>query len=143
MITPLMHTPVLALLTSLAASFITVVIGLFVGRRATEAFSTIIGALLFMLTFLTFVNVFFVDGSYAYYLGGWPPPVGIPYVIDHYSASLGLVVSLVFFLVILYSLKYIEEDRDVKWYYSLLLLMQGGMLGVIFAGDVFLSLIHI
>jgi multicomponent Na+:H+ antiporter subunit D len=137
MITPLMHTPVLALLTSLAASFITVVIGLFVGRRATEAFSTIIGALLFMLTFLTFVNVFFVDGSYAYYLGGWPPPVGIPYVIDHYSASLGLVVSLVFFLVILYSLKYIEEDRDVKWYYSLLLLMQGGMLGVIFAGDVF------
>ncbi len=138
MISPLLfHAPVLALLIGLIGSFLAVVLGIAIGRRAVEIFSIAVGALMLALTVISFLNVFFISGPYAYYMGGWPPPVGIPYVIDHYSTPLAMTTSLVFFLVLLYSIQYIEQGRDVKWYYSLLILMQAGMLGLLFAGDAF------
>lgn len=133
----LFHAPILALLIGLVGSFLAVVLGIISGRRAVETFSMVVGALMLALTVIAFVNVFLISDSYAYYMGGWPPPVGIPYVIDHYSTPLAMTTSLVFFLVLIYSVKYIEQGRDVKWYYSLLILMQAGMLGLLFAGDAF------
>ncbi|MDI9643626.1 MAG: proton-conducting transporter membrane subunit [Candidatus Verstraetearchaeota archaeon] len=129
--------PILAMLLALMGSFGCIIVGLFSGRRAVEWFTGILTAVSLVLSALAVVNVFFLDEPYVYMMGGWPPPVGIPYVIDRYSAPLALVVSAIFFATMVYSVRYIERDRDVKWYYSLRFLMQAGMYGLLFSGDMF------
>lgn len=125
------------MLLSLLGSFLCVAIGMFSGRRAVELFSGIFTTASMIFSLLTVINVFLIDGPYVYYMGGWPPPVGIPYVIDRFSAPMSLVVSVIFSTTMIYSMRYIERDRDVKWYYSLRFLMQAGMYGLLFSGDMF------
>lgn len=133
----LMQAPILAMLLALMGSIGCILAGLFSNRRAVEWLTGILTASSLALSVLAAINVFLLDGPYVYMMGGWPPPVGIPYVIDHYSAPLALVVSAVFFATMVYSVRYIERDRDVKWYYSLRFLMQAGMYGLLFSGDMF------
>jgi multicomponent Na+:H+ antiporter subunit D len=133
----LFQAPILALVLAMISSITVVTIGIFMGRRVIEYLSIFMSGVLVFLSAITTVNVFFMEGSYTYCMGGWPPPIGIPYVIDHFSAPLGLVVSVVFFATVLYSTSYIEKSRDVKWYYCLMFLMQAGMFGLIFTADFF------
>ncbi|MEJ5292008.1 MAG: proton-conducting transporter membrane subunit [Candidatus Methanosuratincola sp.] len=133
----LIQAPILAMLLSLLGSIICAVLGMFMGRRAVELLSGIITAATVALSSLALINVYFLGGPYVYFMGGWPPPVGIPYVIDRFSTPLSLVVSVIFFATMVYSVRYLEKDRDVKWYYSLRFLMQTGMYGLLFTGDMF------
>jgi multicomponent Na+:H+ antiporter subunit D len=125
------------MLTALAASILIVIIATYLGKRIVEVSVISFATIVFILSCLSFVNVFFVGGSYAYYMGGWPPPVGIPYVIDQYSAPLGVVISLIFLTTMLYQIGAEEEKHEGKWGYSLRFLMEAGMLGLIFTGDFF------
>ncbi|MEN3052116.1 MAG: hypothetical protein ABC596_09930, partial [Candidatus Methanosuratincola petrocarbonis] len=127
----LIQAPILAMLLSLLGSFLCVLLGMLMGRRAVELLSGTITATTILLSSLALINVYLLEGPYVYYMGGWPPPVGIPYIIDRFSAPLSLVVSVVFFATMVYSVRYLERDRDVKWYYSLRFLMQAGMYGLL------------
>ncbi len=133
----LFQSPICAMLLALVGSFACVLIGMFYGRRAVEVFSGVITGGTVVFSTLALFNVFFMDESYVYYMGGWPAPIGIPYVIDRFSAPLIFIISVIFFLTLIYSTRYIEKYRDVKWYYALRFLMQTGMYGLIMAGDVF------
>jgi multicomponent Na+:H+ antiporter subunit D len=135
--TLLFQAPILAMLTALTASILIVVIATFLGKRVTGVCAIALTTLIFILSCLGFVNVFFMDGSYTYYMAGWPPPVGIPYVIDQYSAPLAVVITLIFLTTMLYQIGAEEEKHEVKWGYSLRFLMEAGMLGLIFTGDFF------
>lgn len=132
----LFQAPALALILAMISSFALMIIGYLRGRRAVEYASIMVSLVITALMVATVVNVF-ISGSYAYHMGGWPPPVGISYVMDRHSAPLGLMVALVFLATTIYSVNYIEGGRDVKWYYSLKFLMQAGMFGLIFSADFF------
>ena len=81
------------------------------------------------------------EGPFSYLPGGWQPPYGIELRFDEFSAVIS-VICLIGWLAILYSLRYTEWLREVPkrripYYYALLLLNLGGMIGFVVTGDLF------
>ncbi len=74
----------------------------------------------------------------VYGVGGWPPPIGIVYVVDDLSATFALLTTFVTLMVVLYSSGYFaEEVKGLSYYYSLLLLLESALLGCFYTGDAF------
>ncbi len=75
--------------------------------------------------------------SLVYSVGAWKPPVGIAMVLDGLSSFMLVTISVVAFLVAIYSINYMERFTS-KWkFYTLFLLMIAGMNGVVISGDMF------
>jgi len=85
------------------------------------------------------LNTVIHNGVIHYYLGNWPPPWGIEYVIDHLNAMMVVLVSATAFLVAVYSKKSIEQELPDKvvYFYTVFLLQVTGFLGIVITGDVF------
>jgi multicomponent Na+:H+ antiporter subunit D len=85
------------------------------------------------------VYAVFEAGSLRYYLGGWPPPVGIELHVDHLGAfMLALVTGLSLMAAIYARPTVLAELPDrAALFWSLYLLLTTGMLGIIVTGDVF------
>ena len=73
----------------------------------------------------------------VYQMGGWIPPIGIVMVLDGLSRLMLLVVNLLAFLVIIYSISYMNRYTAQTKFYALFLLMLTGMNGVVLSGDLF------
>jgi multicomponent Na+:H+ antiporter subunit D len=79
-------------------------------------------------------------GKVHYRLGGWAPPWGIEYVIDHLNAYIAVIVTFISFIVSIYSKRSIEQEllKDkITYFYSIYLLLTTGLLGITLTGDVF------
>ncbi len=74
-----------------------------------------------------------------YHLGGWAPPWGIAYSVDHLSALVLVVVSVVALLNLIATQKSIEQEFSEKIgaFYTLYVLLVTGLLGIVVTGDVF------
>jgi multicomponent Na+:H+ antiporter subunit D len=80
-----------------------------------------------------------LEGPFSYAMGGWPRPLGIELRFDEISAA-ALFVALIAVLVLVYSGPYVRRamsERRAPWYYSLLLINLGGMVGFAVTGDLF------
>jgi multicomponent Na+:H+ antiporter subunit D len=80
-----------------------------------------------------------VEGPFSYALGGWGRPYGIELRFDEFSAAI-LFVCLIHALVLVYSGRYAPRAIAavrLPWYYTLLLLNLGGMIGFAVTGDFF------
>ncbi len=91
------------------------------------------------LCVLSFVSVLLVNiyGVITYSVGGWKAPIGIAMVLDGLTSFMLVTVNLVAFLIAGFSVNYMEKYTS-KWkFYTLFLLMLGGMNGVIITGDLF------
>jgi multicomponent Na+:H+ antiporter subunit D len=79
------------------------------------------------------------EGVIIYRLGGWPPPWGIAYYVDHLNGLVLAVVSVVAFINLIASQKSIEEEFPEKTgaFYTLYVLMVTGLLGIVVTGDAF------
>ena len=80
-------------------------------------------------------------GPFSYLPGGWARPYGIELRFDEFS-SFVVVVSLVAWLAVLYSFRYAERiealaEERLPYYYALVLLNVGGMIGFSVTGDLF------
>jgi multicomponent Na+:H+ antiporter subunit D len=78
-------------------------------------------------------------GEMHYYLGGWPPPVGIEYVLDHFSAMMAVLITLFGFIGGIYSRRSILQEVPDKVIplYPLMLLLLAGLSGIVLTGDLF------
>jgi len=81
------------------------------------------------------------EGPFSYYASGWKPPYGIELRFDEFSVVTA-VICLIVWLAVLYSFRYTEWLRAlpkerVPYYYALLLLNVGGMIGFCVTGDLF------
>ncbi len=81
------------------------------------------------------------EGPFSYEAGGWKPPYGIELRFDEYSVVIA-VICLIGWFAVLYSFRYTEWLRAlakerVPYYYALLLLNIGGMIGLCVTGDLF------
>jgi multicomponent Na+:H+ antiporter subunit D len=66
------------------------------------------------------------SGPIYYYLGGWPPPIGIEYVLDNLSAFMAVILLSIAFLGMIYSrLSFQKEvpEKIVPLYALILLLL--------------------
>jgi len=78
-------------------------------------------------------------GPIRYHLGGWPPPIGIELVYDALSAFLTLVMAGVGFLVLVHARRVVPAElpgRETA-FFSVALLLLGGLCGIVLTGDLF------
>jgi len=79
------------------------------------------------------------EGVIVYKLGGWDPPMGIAYYVDHLNGLVLTVVSIVALLNLIASKKSIDQEFPDKIgpFYTLYVLMVTGLLGIVVTGDAF------
>ena len=79
------------------------------------------------------------QGTIAYWLGGWQPPWGIEYRIDHLNAIMLVLVSLLGLLAAIHARRSITRDLPEKeaLFWGLYILMLTGLLGICITGDLF------
>ena len=75
----------------------------------------------------------------VYRLGGWAPPWGIAFNVDHLNGLVLIAVSAVALLNLIATKKNVEEDFPDKIgpFYSLYVLFVTGLLGILVTGDAF------
>ncbi len=69
-----------------------------------------------------------ISGGYA---------IGIALEVDALSLFFGLLVSCVVFVACIYSIQYMSHDDNVPQYYTLFLMLAGGVMGLVLSGDLF------
>jgi multicomponent Na+:H+ antiporter subunit D len=92
-----------------------------------------------LISSLSVLNTVMTTGKFSYRLGGWAPPWGIEYMLDHLSAFVLVIVSSISLIVAIYSKKSIEDNLPEKTvpFYTLFLLLVTGLMGIVITGDVF------
>ncbi len=121
----------------IATAFALPLISLGIKRKVFyDIYALVVSGIALILTTYNLLLVTKVGYPLVYIFGGWPPPLGILYEVDSFSAVLGLLSAAVMFLIVIYSTSYIKDSGYV-WYYTLLLGLEAGLLGCIYTGDVF------
>ncbi len=79
------------------------------------------------------------NGAISYHLAGWMPPLGIELVLDPLSAFICLLISFSALMVIVYAKDNVpmELPEKVMPFYSLSMLLLGGLAGMTLTGDLF------
>ncbi|MEA2014893.1 MAG: proton-conducting transporter membrane subunit, partial [Thermodesulfobacteriota bacterium] len=129
--------PVLIVVISLMSAVATPLVG---WLKKDLCYYWVILALLAMTCCSALVlNTVIHEGVIHYYMGGWLPPWGIEYVIDHLNAMMLVLITGSSLLVAIYSERSLEAelpDRTV-YFYTLFLLQVTGFVGIVITGDVF------
>ncbi len=73
----------------------------------------------------------------VYQIGGHHPTLGIIFAFDSLSALIVLLIGLVAFSALLFSVRYTDKFTGVGKFYSLVMLLLAGMNGVALTGDLF------
>ena len=121
----------------ITTAFALPVFSVFIKRKAFyDIYTVIVAFIAFIDTIINLKLVSDYGAPIVYVFSGWPPPLGIIYEVDYFSAVLGLLTSFVMLLIVIYSVKYIR-DAGYVWYYTLLLGLEAGLLGCLYTGDVF------
>jgi multicomponent Na+:H+ antiporter subunit D len=79
------------------------------------------------------------EGSLHTHLGNWPPPIGIEVLLDPLSAFVAAVVAVVALVVVSGSVQLVHSElagRETVYYSSILLLVSG-LMGMVITGDLF------
>lgn len=79
------------------------------------------------------------EGTIHYRLGGWEPPWGIEYVVDHLNAYMLVIVSFISLIVTVFSKRSIEKEipDKIPQFYAVYTLLVMGLLGMTVTGDAF------
>jgi multicomponent Na+:H+ antiporter subunit D len=113
----------------------------FAGWRHTRiAYPLAMAALsICLLSSVAILNAVIDHGTIQYRLGGWKPPWGIEYRVDHLNAFIVCVISSLGFLAAVYARKSVEKELPEKTsqFWCLYLLLITGLLGIALTGDMF------
>ena len=119
----------------LGSAFIVVLLGR-LRESVSDALATAVTLILAILSFALIIPLS-EEGIFIYQMGRWLPPWGINLVLDGLSLLMLIIINLVAFLAILYSVSYMKKFTAKSAYYGLFLLMLAGMNGVVLTGDFF------
>jgi multicomponent Na+:H+ antiporter subunit D len=129
--------PILLLLPLLFGAVLAVLAGMW-RPAAAQVVAVLATGTTLVLSVIALVEVV-TNGPLSYSLGGWPPPIGIEYVLDPLAAYMITVVSLVGVLVSVYPVEVGFDVRPKRFVplYPLVLLLLSGLSGVVLSGDLF------
>ncbi|MDG2475014.1 MAG: monovalent cation/H+ antiporter subunit D family protein [Paracoccaceae bacterium] len=131
-----LHFPILQVLIPLLLAPICVL----VGRSTFSWLITFFGSVSSLVIAISLLHSVSDGSSISYHIGGWPPPIGIEYVVDSANAFLLVLVSGISTVVLLYARDQIKLEIDEEnhtLFYTCYLLCLTGLLGVLITGDVF------
>ena len=63
--------------------------------------------------------------------------IGIAMEVDQVSLFFGLLIATAVFVACVYSLQYMDHDDNIPQYYTLFLMLAGGVMGLVLSGDLF------
>ncbi len=131
------QSPVLVVVIPLISAFVILLLGWW--KRGLCYPISIIAILLSFLASLDTLSMVISTGTIHYYLGGWEPPWGIEYVIDHLNAFVLVIVSFISMAVAVSSKENVAKELPEKtvYFYCLFLLQVTGFLGIVATGDMF------
>lgn len=131
------HLPALIPLTFLAAALLIPFIGLWKSRLSypIAMLTSLVAATLSVYGFIYVL----INGPVRYFFGGWPPPIGIEYLLDPLSSFVSMVINVIALIVITHSHKLVDSEIDgrQKGYYSVVMLLLCGFSGMIITADLF------
>ncbi len=109
-----------------------------VSRKMETLAPVIAAAGSFLLLALSLWSIFWLGGEELIYrAGGWDIPFGIVMFIDELAVLMLLVVNLLGFLSLIYSVGYMRKFTSPAYYYTLYSLLLVGLNGVVISGDMF------
>ena len=119
----------------LAAAFVIPVLALIKGLRLSGLIALLAVAALVGLS----VRLLGADEVVVTWVGGWSPDkaTGIAMVADGLTRLMLLVINVVSFCTVLFSLSYMKKYANPSLFYCLLMMMIAGMNGVVASGDLF------
>jgi multicomponent Na+:H+ antiporter subunit D len=129
--------PILLMVIPLLVAFTIPVIGMWKKQLCYPLVLLAIGASASLS--ITVMAEVISSGPVSYYLGGWMPPWGIEYRIDHLGAFMAVLLTCVSFLVAVYSKRSIQQeapDKEVA-FYTIFLLLVTGLTGIVVTADMF------
>ena len=133
------HFPIFAIMAYFLGAFLIVVLGRHRPLRNILAFLSTAGALALLIGL--FAPVVLRGETIAYWMGGRAPAggyaIGIALEVDALGLFFGLLVATAVFVACLYSFRYMSEDDNEAQYYTLLLMLAGGVMGLVLSGDLF------
>ncbi|MGQ9788484.1 MAG: proton-conducting transporter transmembrane domain-containing protein [Candidatus Hadarchaeaceae archaeon] len=134
------HAPILVIVLPLFTAFVMPVIGILAKRYNIKYVRELV-AIAVMVAVLVIVSTMAPDvwggEIIVYKLGGWSPPWGIVLAVDALSTQMALMIAILGTLVVIYSASYMNRDSGLSYYYTLILLVMSGMLGIVLTGDFF------
>jgi len=129
--------PALIVAIPLLSAFAVNICGWF-NKRASFPIALLAMAATFGATLIALFQVM-DTGPISYRLGGWPPPIGIEYVIDHLNGLVLVTIAFVSLMAVLFSKLSVEKElpEKVPQFYTLFVLLVTGLLGMTVTGDAF------
>lgn len=106
-------------------------------EKIRDAFAIIIFALS-LYSLLGIYDEVQRQGKLTYFLIDYTPQMGgVSFFVDQFSVFMAFLFCLLGLFVSIYSVKYMEDDTGLDKYYSLLMSLVAGLVGISFAGDLF------
>lgn len=79
------------------------------------------------------------QGPMQYHMGGWPPPWGIEYRVDHLSICMVMLITSLSFVTAIYGRRLVNRELTdrIALFWCLYLLLTTGLLGIALTADLF------
>ncbi len=129
--------PILIIAPMLLFAFLSILAGIW--RQTLAYIISLVGTGLSLIAAAVGLFTVINEGELRYHLGGWPPPIGIEYVLDTLSAFIAVIVVFIGFIVLIYPAKagLYQVPRKGFPVYGVIMLLLAGLLGVVVTGDLF------
>ena len=135
----LQHFPILAIMAYFLGAFLIVIFGR--NRILRNLFGFLGTAVPLCLLIMLFKPVMLAGEVIAYWMGNRVPAggyaIGIALEVDAFGLFFGLLIATAVFVAMLYSFSYMRHDDNEPQYYTLFLMLCGGVMGLVLSGDLF------
>jgi len=139
------HSPILIVALPLFAAFLIPLISR-AGNKVRGSFTIALLSFVAFLVGILAVNIY-TAGTRVYTLGASVPELAIPegyivpvriiFQVDGISIFMGIIATVVMLAAIIYSLQFLKDQTGQDRFYSLLMLLYVGVMGMVFTGDMF------
>ena len=133
------HFPIFSIMVLFLGAFLIVVMG---KKKVIRSIIAVLAVSLSLACMIALVKPVMIDGEIiAYWMGsrsiagGYA--IGIALEVDALSLFFGLLIATAVFVSGIYSIKYMERDDNIPQYYTLFLMLAGGVIGLVLSGDIF------
>ncbi len=135
----LQHFPIIAIMAYFLGAFLIVMFGKF--RAARNCIAFLATAIPLCLLIMLVKPVMLGGEIIAYWMGNRVPAggyaIGIALEVDALGLFFGLLIATAVFVAALYSYSYMSHDDNEPQYYTLFLMLCGGVMGLVLSGDLF------
>ena len=133
------HFPIYSVMVLFLGAFLIVVLG---KNKTLRSIIAVLSVSISLACMIALIKPVMVNGEViAYWMGNRVPAggyaIGIAMEVDALSLFFGLLISTAVFVSTVYSIQYMAHDENIPQYYTLLLMLAGGAMGLVLSGDIF------